>query len=251
MKYVSQRPQFLVIPAIDLMDGACVRLQQGDSSRKTRYPVDATSVAQQYEQLGAQRIHIIDLDGAFQGLPKNIETIKHVRRATTIEIEVGGGIRDEDTIRYLLDLGINYVILGTRALEDARFLIEMVKRFGDRIILGADARDGYLSTRGWTQTLAIRARDYLLQVAQELPKLTVIYTDIARDGMFTSPNYEALEDLLTIDNIEVIASGGVGSLEDIQKLVALNNARLRGVIVGKALYDGRVQLAQAISVTQS
>ncbi len=251
MKQSAQSHDFLVIPAIDLMEGACVRLQQGDSSRKTRYPVDAALVAQNFEQQGAQRIHVIDLDGAFEGLPKNIDTIKRIRSATNVEIEVGGGIREEDTIHQLLDLGINYVILGTRALEDTRFLVEMVKRFGEHVILGADARDGLLSTRGWTQMLQIKARDYLEQVARQLPKLKVIYTDIARDGMFTSPNFEALADLLTIDNIEVIASGGVGSLEDIQKLAALNNARLRGVIVGKAIYDGRVDLAQAILLTKS
>jgi len=246
----SDVSQFLVIPAIDLMNGCCVRLQQGDSSRQTRYAVDAAQVAKNFEQAGARRIHIVDIDGAFEGIPKNISTIEAIRNATTVELEVGGGIREEQTIRMLLDLGINYVILGTKALEHPEFLKEMVGRYGDHIIVGADARGGFLSTRGWTHTLEVRAMDFLRELARDLPQLTVIYTDIARDGMFTSPNFDAIRELLAIENLQVIASGGVGSLEDIVRLRALNNPNLRGVIVGKALYDGRVSLADAVALVQ-
>jgi phosphoribosylformimino-5-aminoimidazole carboxamide ribotide isomerase len=247
----SRVPEFLVIPAIDLMEGACVRLEQGDSTRRTRYAVDAADVARQYENQGARRIHVVDLDGAFGGAPRNLEAIQRIRAATSVEIEVGGGIRDEATVNRLLGLGIDYVILGTKALEDPAFLRDMKRQHGRRIILGADARDGLLSTRGWTHTLAVRATDYLRELARELPALTVIYTDIARDGMFTSPNLDALLEILAIENVEVIASGGVGELDDIARLLALNKANLRGVIVGKALYDGRLSLSEAVALVQS
>jgi len=243
--------EFLVIPAIDLMEGKCVRLEQGDSSRKTQYGVDVAEVARDYERLGAKRLHVVDLDGAFSGTPQNLPAIAEIRRVTTMEIEVGGGVRDEDTARKLFDLGINYVVLGTKALEDPAFLRSMLEKYGDRVILGTDARNGYLSTRGWTKTLEVRAKDFLAALASDVKSLTVIYTDISRDGMFTSPNFEALEDLLIVPNIEVIASGGVGSLEDIRRLGTLNNGKLRGVIVGKALYDGRVSLADALAISLS
>lgn len=250
MQDAGSRP-FLVIPAIDLMEGACVRLEQGDSARRTRYEVAAPEIARQYTAQGARRIHVVDLDGAFEGAPRNVTTIEAIRAATDIEIEVGGGIRDEATIARLLDLGVDYVILGTKALEDPSFLLEMLERFGPRIILGADAREGRLSTRGWTRTLEIRAYDYLAELAQQVPSLTVIYTDIARDGMFSSPNMAAIDELTQIPNLELIASGGVGSLDDILRLRAMNKPNLRGVVVGKALYDGRVSLAEAIALTQS
>jgi phosphoribosylformimino-5-aminoimidazole carboxamide ribotide isomerase len=233
------------------MNGACVRLQQGLRSRQTRYVVDAAEVARTYETQGARRIHIVDLDGAFEGCPKNLDTIQRIRQATTVELEVGGGIRDARTVQTLLDLGINYVILGTKALEDPAFLRQMIAEHGHKIILGADARDGFLSTRGWTHILHIRAVDFLRELVSEIAHLTVIYTDIARDGMFTSPNFDALQEILALDSLEVIASGGVGALEDIARLRALNKPNLRGVIVGKALYDGRISLADAVALAQS
>ncbi|AXA36340.1 MAG: 1-(5-phosphoribosyl)-5-[(5-phosphoribosylamino) methylideneamino] imidazole-4-carboxamide isomerase [Candidatus Sumerlaea sp.] len=244
-------PQFQIIPAIDLMGGTCVRLEQGDAARQTRYSVPAPDVAQAYEAAGARRIHVVDLDGAFEGAPKNLATIQKIREACTVEIEVGGGIRDATTVQTLFDLGIDYVILGTKALEDPAFLTDMVAKYGSRIIVGADARNGMLATRGWTHTSAVRATDYLRELVARLGPLTVIYTDIARDGTFTSPNYDALREVLAIPKLEVIASGGVGSLDDIRGLLALNNEKLRGVIVGKALYDGRLSLADAIALIHS
>ncbi len=251
MKDSGTNSPFLVIPAIDLMDGACVRLEQGQRSRQTRYSVDAAEVARQYELHGAQRIHVVDLDGAFEGKPRNLETIRRIREAASIEIEVGGGVRDEQAMQTLFGLGIDYVVLGTKALEEPGFLRRMIEAYGPRVILGADARDGFLSTRGWTHTLQIRVVDFLRDLLRELPHLTVIYTDITRDGMFTSPNYDALKELLELQSADVIASGGVGSLEDIAKLRALNKQNLRGVIVGKALYDGRISLADAVALAQS
>lgn len=237
---------FQIIPAIDLMEGSCVRLQQGDASRKTRYPEPPDLVAHGYETDGAKRIHVVDLDGAFSGQPCNTEAIRSIRAAVKADIEVGGGIRDRSSVETLLGIGVNYVVIGTKALEDPVFLEEMVRDYGERIIVGADARNGMLSTRGWTETTAVAAIPYLRELRDRTGVSTVIFTDIARDGMFTSPNYAILEQALMIEELEIIASGGVGSVDDVRALRALNKPNLLGVIVGKALYDGRVVLREAI-----
>lgn len=238
--------KFQILPAIDLMDGGCVRLQQGDASRKTRYETAPADVARAYEQDGARRIHVVDLDGAFSGKPANLQAIARIRAATTAEIEVGGGIRDRATILALLDAGVNYAVIGTKALEDVEFLRESVKEFGERIIVGADARNGFLSTRGWTADTQVEAVPYLKQLFEDVGVRTVIFTDIARDGMFTAPNMAALEEVLNISpDLRVIASGGVGTVEHIEELAQLDRPNLLGVIVGKAIYDGRVSLREA------
>lgn len=232
------------------MDGGCVRLEQGDASRKTQYALTPETVVRGYEVNGATRIHVVDLDGAFQGVPKNLEVIKAIRAATTAEVEVGGGIRDMQTIEALLEAGINYVIIGTKALEDPAFLAEAMRLHGKHVIVGADARNGKLSTRGWTTSTDVNAVDYLRKLRDEAGVHTVIYTDIARDGMFTSPNVAELENVLALDGLSVIASGGVGKLEDIELLISVRNPRLLGVIVGKALYDGRLSLREAVRLTR-
>lgn len=239
---------FQILPAIDLMDGGCVRLQQGDANRKTRYPMPPEQVAAGYVADGARRIHVVDLDGAFGGEPKNSAAIAAIRKAApTAEIEVGGGIRNEETVQALFDLGVNYAVIGTKALEDLDFLARMIDLHGDKIIVGADARDGRLSTRGWTVDSDIEAVPYLAKLRADLGLATVIFTDIARDGMFTAPNTEAYLQLLQIDGLKVIASGGVGTLQHVLDLAALNNPDLLGVIVGKALYDGRLSLPDAVT----
>lgn len=239
---------FQIIPAIDLMDGSCVRLQQGDASRKTRYPLPPAQVAGDYEAAGTRRIHVVDLDGAFGGEPKNLDAIRAIREAApNAEIEVGGGIREQSTIEALFDAGISYAVIGTKALEDLDFLKDMIGKYGSRIIVGADARDGKLATRGWTVDSDVDAVPYLSRLRTELGLDTVIFTDIARDGMFTSPNTEAYLELLQIDGLKVIASGGVGTLEHVTDLARLNNPDLLGVIVGKALYDGRLSLVETIA----
>ena len=237
---------FQIIPAIDLMDGGVVRLQQGDAKRKTEYPVSAPDVARSYEAAGATRIHVVDLDGAFEGKSRNLKTILAIREAVSVEVEVGGGIRDAHAVDALLGAGINYAVIGTRALEDPAFLAKMVRAHGPRIIVGADARNGFLSTRGWTADTAVEALPFLAELRATTGVQTVVFTDIARDGMFTSPNFDALGGVLDIDGLDVIASGGVGSVEDVRALRALNRPNLLGVIVGKALYDGRVSLEAAI-----
>lgn len=240
---------FQFIPAIDLMDGACVRLQQGDANRKTRYPTSPAQVAAEYAAAGVKRIHVVDLDGAFGGEPKNLQAIREIRGAapSDVAIEVGGGIREADTVQALFDTGINYAVIGTKALEDIDFLGKMIGQHGPRIIVGADARDGKLATRGWTVDSTIEAVPYLKRLREELGLTTVIFTDIARDGMFTAPNMEAYLELLNIDGLKVIASGGVGTVEHVTDLARLNNPDLLGVIVGKALYDGRLSLSEVVA----
>lgn len=203
-------------------------------------------MAQGFETNGAKRIHVVDLDGAFKGGPQNFEAISKIRGATRAKIEVGGGVREPEHVEALLGLGIDYVVIGTKALEDPSFLGAMVEKHGEKIIVGADARNGYLSTRGWTADTEIAVVPYLKKLHTELGVKTVIFTDIARDGMFTSPNLAALEEVLSIETLQVIASGGVGTVEDVRALRGLNKANLAGVIVGKALYDGRVSLRQAL-----
>ncbi|MGI8908065.1 MAG: 1-(5-phosphoribosyl)-5-[(5-phosphoribosylamino)methylideneamino]imidazole-4-carboxamide isomerase [Candidatus Sumerlaeaceae bacterium] len=243
---------FQIIPAIDLMDGGCVRLQQGDANRKTKYDIAPADVARSYEKDGARRIHVVDLDGAFSGTPKNIDAIRAIRTAVESEIEVGGGVRDLEAIETLLTSGVNFVVIGTKALEDLEFLSRMVRNFTAQIIVGADARDGFLSTRGWTKDTQIEAVPYLRKLHEEIGLNTVIFTDIARDGMFNAPNIEALEDVLSISSdLKVIASGGVGTIDHILALQRLNRPNLLGVIVGKALYDGRVSLRDANAALQS
>lgn len=240
---------FQIIPAIDLMDGACVRLQQGDANRKTRYPIPPAEVAADYAAAGVKRIHVVDLDGAFGGEPKNLRAIHDIRAAAPadVEIEVGGGIREAATVSALFKAGINYAVIGTKALEDLGFLRVMIDKHGSKIIVGADARDGKLSTRGWTVDSTTEAVPYLRKLREDLGLHTVIFTDIARDGMFTAPNTDAYLELLKIEGLKVIASGGVGTLEHITELANLNNPNLLGVIVGKALYDGRLSLSDAVA----
>ena len=243
---------FTLIPAIDIMDGQCVRLQQGDAQRLTNYPDAPAVVAEAFQKEGASRLHIVDLDGAFAGKPANLATIKSIRDAVTITVEVGGGIRTEEDIKNYLDIGVDHVIIGTRALEDKRFLGEMVRKFGaSKIIIGADARNGYLSTRGWTSDSKILAIPFLQEVVAQTGVGTVIFTDIARDGMFNSPNFDALEKVCGIGNLQVIASGGVGSDKDIRSLIQLKQPNLIGAIVGKAIHDGRLSLHDALKAAKN
>ncbi len=244
--------QLTIIPAIDLMDGQCVRLQQGDAKRKTVYHIPPETVAKNFEDDGAKRLHIVDLDGAFAGSPVNLKTIENIRKTVKMTVEVGGGIRTEDDIRRVLELGIDHVILGTRAMEDKAFLGRMIENFGaDKIIVGADARNGYLSTHGWTTDSQIKALPFLQEIVEHLGVSTVIYTDITRDGMYTSPNLVSLKEICSIKNLQVIASGGVGNAKDIQSLNTLRQPNLIGVIIGKAIHDGQLTLTQALEAAKT
>jgi phosphoribosylformimino-5-aminoimidazole carboxamide ribotide isomerase len=232
----------IILPAIDIRDGQCVRLYQGDFERVTIYDADPVQVAQRWETAGAGWLHVVDLDGAVAGHPINLETIAHIRAATSLRIELGGGIRMLTHIKQVLELGIERVILGTVALTDRALLEEALASWEDHIAVGLDARDGLVAISGWRETTQVQATS----LAAELFAVGVrrfIYTDIARDGALQGPNLNALREMQQAVPCSLIASGGISSLEDLRSLAALG---IEGTIIGKALYTGDVNLAAAI-----
>jgi phosphoribosylformimino-5-aminoimidazole carboxamide ribotide isomerase len=235
----------LVIPAIDLKDGKCVRLLQGRADAITEYSDNPVETAKRWEACGAKLIHIVDLDGALTGDQKNLKSIKEIRRTVSVEIELGGGIRDIKRIEMLLGLGINRVILATVAIERPELVKEACRRFPQRIIAGIDARDGRVAIKGWVELTDIKATE-LAKRMEDCGIWGIIYTDISRDGMLTGPNIEALKKIVETVSIPVIASGGVSSLEDIKRLKEIKG--LYGVITGKALYSGAIDLREAIRI---
>jgi phosphoribosylformimino-5-aminoimidazole carboxamide ribotide isomerase len=238
----------LIIPAIDLKDGRCVRLLQGRADAVTVYSDRPEDVAKRWQELGAKVIHVVDLDGAFSGTQKNIEGIKNIRRAVSVDIELGGGIRDMERIEMLLGLGINRVILGTVAIERPELVKEASRRFPGRIIVGIDAKDGLVAVKGWVEVTSVKAKELALKM-EEYGAWGIIYTDISRDGMLTGPNIEAIREMVEAVNIPVIASGGVSSIDDIKRLKEIKG--LWGVITGKALYTGAIDLKEAIEIGRS
>ena len=234
----------IVIPAIDLKDGRCVRLRQGDMAAETVYSHDVAAVAAGWQERGACLIHIVDLNGAVDGRPMNVDHIQTVLRTVSVKIQVGGGIRHIDTIRRYLSLGIWRVVLGTAALNDRTLLEQACDEFPGRILLGLDAKGGRVAVQGWTRVSDTDAT-VLLQDLAMFPLAAVIYTDIARDGMLTGPNLPALRGVVEQSTIPVIASGGISRIEDLRAIQSLGR-RIEGAIVGKALYDGTLDLADAI-----
>ncbi len=234
-----------VIPAIDLLNGRCVRLYQGDYQQAQVYHENPVEVARQWEVAGAPRLHVVDLDGAKQGKPVNLEVIEAIVQAIQIPVQVGGGLRDENSVSQLLEIGVNQVILGTIAVENPNLVQELCQTFPHKIIVGIDARDGKVATKGWLETSEVLAT----HLAQDMAKLGVakiIYTDIKRDGTLIGPNKEALRELASIVEIPVIASGGVSSLSDILSLLSVEPLGVSGVIVGRALYTGDLSLSEAV-----
>ncbi len=237
----------IILPAIDIKDGQCVRLYQGDYAKTTVYDSDPAHVAVRWHKAGAKWLHIVDLDGAAQGYPVNLAVLKRVRAATHIPIEFGGGLRSMEHIEQVFDAGVDRVILGTVAITNRTLLQEALTRYGDRLAIGLDARDGKIAITGWSETSGVAATD----LATELSVLGVrrfIYTDIARDGAMTGPNIEAIgrmqEAIIQSTNTySLIASGGVSSLADLHILAAMG---VEGAIVGKALYTGDIDLHAAI-----
>ncbi|HMK43598.1 MAG TPA: 1-(5-phosphoribosyl)-5-[(5-phosphoribosylamino)methylideneamino]imidazole-4-carboxamide isomerase [Dissulfurispiraceae bacterium] len=232
-----------VIPAIDLKDGLCVRLLQGRQDDSTIYSHNPVATALQWQSCGAKLIHVVDLDGAFTGDQKNLLSILQIREAVKVEIEVGGGIRDIPRIDQLLSTGIERVILGTVAIEKPELVAEACRRHPGRILVGIDARNGFVAVKGWVEVTQVPALDLALRM-QDSGVAGIIYTDISKDGMLTGPNVEATADLVERLAIPVIASGGVSSLDDIRRLAAI--PKLYGAITGKALYSGTLDLAEAI-----
>ena len=237
----------LVIPAIDLKGGRCVRLTEGREASAKVYDRDPLEVARAYEKAGATLIHIVDLDGAFLGATSaNLQIIKRINGEITIPIEVGGGLRSLADIEFILrDVGARYSIIGTLAVEQPELLKEAVAAFGDAIVVGIDARDGQVATRGWTEATRVAAIELACQVAA-LGIERIIYTDIARDGRLKGPNLETTREIARRSGARVTASGGVGSLDDIAQLSELESDGVDSVIVGKALYENRFTLKQAL-----
>ena len=235
----------LIIPAIDLKEGKCVRLEQGLMNKATVYSEDPATTAKHWEEQGAELLHVVDLNGAFAGAPKNLDAIKAIRAAVKIPIEVGGGIRDIATIETLVSIGIDRIILGTAAVENPAFVREACERFPGRIIVGIDAKDGLVAIKGWAEVTKVHAIDLALQM-QEYGVIAIIYTDIKRDGMLSGPNIEATKSLAKALNIPVIASGGVHTMKDIENLLTVRYSGVSGVITGKAIYSGSLDLKEAI-----
>jgi len=239
-----------IIPAIDLRGGKVVRLVQGDPARETRYGDDPAAVAAEWERRGAPRLHLVDLDGALRGSPTNQKSLAAIFRAIRIPAEVGGGLRDLDAVRAVLDLGAAVAVLGTAAILDVGFLEASCGAFPNRVALGLDARAGMLAVSGWAEATNVRATD-LARRSSELPLHAVIYTDIRRDGMLEGPNLSELGAVAAATRIPVIASGGISSAEDLRALRALEPAGVAGAIIGKALYDGRLTLEAALAAGRS
>jgi phosphoribosylformimino-5-aminoimidazole carboxamide ribotide isomerase len=235
----------LIIPAIDLKEGKCVRLEQGLMDKATVYSGDPAGTAKHWEGQGAELLHVVDLNGAFDGSPRNLEAIRSIRAAIKIPIEVGGGIRDMATIRTLVSAGIDRIILGTAAIENPSFVQEACREFPGRIIAGIDAKDGLVAIKGWAEVTAVKAVDLAIKM-QDYGVIAIIYTDIKRDGMLTGPNIEATQALAKALHIPVIASGGVHTMKDIENLLAVRHSGVSGVITGKAIYSGSLNLREAI-----
>jgi len=235
----------LVIPAIDLKDGRCVRLRQGDMAAETVYSADVTEVAGKWQQKGAGLIHVVDLNGAVDGEPKNLPHIESVMKTVRVKVQVGGGIRTIETIRRYLNAGVSRVVLGTAALTNRVLLDLACQEFPQRIVLGLDARDGRIAVNGWTSVSDVKAIDLLKELSGSAIA-AVVYTDIARDGMLNGPNLPALKEIVECSSFPVIASGGITRLEDLRAIRSLG-PRIEGAIVGKALYDGKLDLLDAVA----
>ncbi|CDM22558.1 1-(5-phosphoribosyl)-5-[(5-phosphoribosylamino)methylideneamino]imidazole-4-carboxamide isomerase [Castellaniella defragrans] len=239
----------LLIPAIDLKDGQCVRLRQGDLDKATVFSEDPAAMAEQWTAQGARRLHLVDLNGAVAGKPRNRAAIQAIVDAVddAIPVQIGGGIRDLDTVEYYLDNGISYVIIGTAAVKDPGFLSDACSAFPGHIIVGLDARDGKIATDGWSKL----TRHDVLDLARKFEDYgceSIIYTDIGRDGMLSGVNIEATVRLAQHVRIPVIASGGVASLEDIRALCGVAHEGVEGAILGRSLYEGTLDFAAAQSL---
>jgi phosphoribosylformimino-5-aminoimidazole carboxamide ribotide isomerase len=235
-----------IYPAIDLRGGQCVRLRQGDYAAETVFDADPAAVARRWVEQGADWLHLVDLDGARTGRPTNASAIRAIIEAAGVPCQLGGGLREEAHLEEVFALGVTRVILGTRALQDPAWCEAICRRFPDRVVLGIDARDGKVATEGWLHTSEQTALALARRCA-EWPLAAIVYTDISKDGMLAGPNVEATAELARSVSVPVIASGGVTTIEDIQRLT---HTGVVGAIVGRALYEGRLDLAAAIAAAR-
>jgi phosphoribosylformimino-5-aminoimidazole carboxamide ribotide isomerase len=239
----------LIIPAIDLKDGKCIRLRQGRLGTESIYSDDPVDVARRWASEGAELIHVVDLDGAFSGMPKNRDRILEMARAVKTPIQAAGGIRTFDEIERYLKAGVSRIVLGTKVVLDRPFLETACRAFQGRISIGLDTQDGMVMVKGWTEASNYNAVDFAGQL-NGLDILSLIFTDVQRDGMLRGPNLAAIRELTHVSRIPVIASGGVSSIEDIRALKSLEPTGLTGIIIGKALYTGAIELQEALSLTR-
>ena len=230
-----------IFPAIDIKDKKCVRLIKGDFGNKTEYEISPIEQAGKYKDKGFKNIHIVDLDGALTGNTVNLETIQEIVNKYDLQIEIGGGVRSVESIKKYVEVGVEKVILGSAAIKNKDFLKEACKKFKNKIALGLDAKEGKLSAFGWKENLNIKTIDFLKEV-NDFGVSRVIYTDINRDGMKTSPNFEETINVAEISNCPVVISGGVSSISDVIKAKKLDNKKIEGIIVGKAIFDGDIKL---------
>ena len=230
-----------IFPAIDIKDKKCVRLIKGDFDNKTEYEMSPIEQAGKYKNHGFKNLHIVDLDGALIGETVNLDIIQEIVRKYNLKIEIGGGVRSLDSIKQYIDAGVEKVILGSGAIKNKEFLKEACEKFKNQIALGLDSKDGNLSVSGWKETLNIKTLDFLKEVTN-YGISRIIYTDINRDGMKTSPNFDETIKIAELSNCPVVISGGVSSINDIKKAKELNNVKIEGIIVGKAIYDGDIKL---------
>lgn len=235
-----------IIPAIDLIDGKAVRLQKGDYNKVTVYSDSPAEVAESFERDGAKMLHVVDLDGAKDGTTANFDTVKEIIRRTGLSVEIGGGVRNIERVKKYIDIGVDRIIIGTAAVTDPDFLKEAVKLYGEKIVVGVDVKDGYVAIKGWIEVSEVSCYDFCKTLC-ELGVKTVICTDISKDGMMSGTNLELYRDLNRRFGMNIIASGGVSSIDDVR---ALKEMDIYGAILGKALYTGAIKLSDAVNVAE-
>jgi phosphoribosylformimino-5-aminoimidazole carboxamide ribotide isomerase len=238
----------IIIPAVDIKNGKCVRLLQGRADAETVYSDHPEAMASKWACLGASIVHVVDLDGAFTKRPQNVEAIRKILRTVNVPIQLGGGIRDEKTVHMYLEMGVKRVIIGSEAIRKPGFIKKVCKKYPGRIVVGIDARNGRVAIDGWTQTTRVEAID-LAKEFEDCGVAAINFTDIQRDGMQTGPNLEATCRLAGAISIPVVASGGVSSIQDVKNLLALQGVGVVGIIIGKALYSGSLDLKEAMDLT--
>jgi len=239
----------LLIPAIDLKDGKCVRLRQGEMSQVTQYSDDPVGMAEHWQNLGAQYLHIVDLDGAVEGTPKHLAQVEAIAKKLTIPIQVGGGIRKIETVQAYRSSGVDRVVVGTAALHDPEFLTLVAQQFPQKILVGIDVKQGLVAVHGWTAVSTLTPQQ-VFDSLKELPLGGIVFTDISRDGMLNGPNISALREAAETSPVPVIASGGVTTLQDIQAIRDIED-NISGVIIGKALYEGTLDLKSALALVHA
>jgi phosphoribosylformimino-5-aminoimidazole carboxamide ribotide isomerase len=240
----------LIIPAVDIKNGKCVRLFQGRMDAETVFSDDPSAMAKRWADEGAEIVHVVDLDGAVEKSPRNLDSIQRIINRTNAHVQVGGGIRNEKTVRMFFEMGVKRVVIGTEAIQNPKFVKDACKAFPGQIVVGIDARDGMVAIEGWTKTTRIKALDLAKQF-EDCGLAAVNFTDIRRDGMKTGPNIDETRSLAEAISIPVIASGGVSTIKDIRNLMALEAVGVVGIITGRALYSGSLNLKEAIDISRT